>query len=107
MEHVYTGTRGKSGAVVFKDDRPFDHRPSRAYRNHSPTGFEWSYQGSGPAQLALALLLEVTDSDTALDLYQDYKREVVACWPIAGFTVTTADLRAWLAVRKETATARA
>ena len=24
-------------------------------RNHSPTGFEWGYGGSGPAQLALAL----------------------------------------------------
>ncbi len=24
--------------------------------NHSPTGFEWAYNGSGPAQLALAIL---------------------------------------------------
>src|SRR5262245_22144387 len=27
-------------------------------RNHSPTGFEWGYGGSGPAQLALALLVD-------------------------------------------------
>jgi hypothetical protein len=26
--------------------------------NHSPTGFEWGYRGSGPAQLALALLAD-------------------------------------------------
>jgi hypothetical protein len=24
--------------------------------NHSPTGLEWGYAGSGPAQLALALI---------------------------------------------------
>src|SRR5262245_1194599 len=27
-------------------------------RSHSPTGFEWGYGGSGPAQLALALLAD-------------------------------------------------
>src|SRR6059036_1653610 len=27
-------------------------------RNHSPTGFQWGYAGSGPAQLALALLVD-------------------------------------------------
>ena len=27
---------------------------------HSPTGLEWGYHGSGPAQLALAILLAVT-----------------------------------------------
>src|SRR5947209_8602479 len=26
--------------------------------NHSPTGFSWGYGGSGPAQLALALLAD-------------------------------------------------
>lgn len=26
--------------------------------NHSPTGFEWGYSGSGPAQLALAILAD-------------------------------------------------
>lgn len=29
--------------------------------NHSPDGFEWGYGGSGPAQLALALLANVYD----------------------------------------------
>jgi hypothetical protein len=27
--------------------------------NHSPDGFNWGYGGSGPAQLALAICLEV------------------------------------------------
>src|SRR5262245_49154026 len=33
--------------------------PSLEIRRHSPTGFEWGYSGSGPAQSALAILLHV------------------------------------------------
>lgn len=48
-------------------------------RNHSPAGFEWGYCGSGPAQLALAVLAEVTgDDQVALGLYQRYKADVVS-----------------------------
>jgi Family of unknown function (DUF6166) len=50
--------------------------------NHSPTGFSWGYGGSGPAQLALALLADVLgDDDLAVGLHQDFKFKVVACWP--------------------------
>ena len=50
--------------------------------NHSPTGFSWSYGGSGPAQLALALLADaLADDDRAVRLHQDFKFKVVACWP--------------------------
>jgi hypothetical protein len=42
-------------------------------RNHSPTGFAWGYGGSGPAQLALALLVDATQDQTlALRHYQDF-----------------------------------
>jgi hypothetical protein len=56
-------------------------------RNHSPTGFEWGYAGSGPAQLALALLVDATDRRTALEHYMAYKNEVVARLPKAGWTI--------------------
>jgi Family of unknown function (DUF6166) len=50
--------------------------------NHSPTGFSWGYGGSGPAQLALALLADALgDGDRAIRLHQDFKFKVVACWP--------------------------
>lgn len=53
--------------------------PSRALMDHSPNGFCWGYGGSGPAQLALALLFKVTrDKAVALRHYQDFKWEVVA-----------------------------
>jgi Family of unknown function (DUF6166) len=42
--------------------------------NHSPMGFSWGYRGSGPAQLALAILADHFNNDaTALALYQDFK----------------------------------
>ena len=50
-------------------------------RNHSPTGFQWGYSGSGPAQLALALLVDALgDVELAQQHYQDFKRQVVAGW---------------------------
>lgn len=46
--------------------------------NHSPTGFSWGYLGSGPAQLALALLADILgDDQEALRLYQLFKAEWV------------------------------
>lgn len=48
-------------------------------RNHSPEGFGWGYAGSGPAQLALAILADATDDATALRLYQAFKVERIAC----------------------------
>lgn len=47
--------------------------------NHSPTGFEWGYLGSGPAQLALAMLADALANDErALKLYQRFKLNYVA-----------------------------
>ena len=56
-------------------------KPERSQRvkNHSPDGFNWGYLGSGPAQLALAILLEVTNDEAkALAHYQDFKFQLIA-----------------------------
>jgi hypothetical protein len=42
---------------VLVDGVKLDPKPSQKLRNHSPDGFAWGYPGSGPAQLALAILL--------------------------------------------------
>ena len=48
-------------------------------RRHSPDGFRWGYLGSGPAQLALALLLDATgDEELSMRHYQDFKFIIVA-----------------------------
>jgi hypothetical protein len=46
--------------------------------NHSPGGFSWGYGGSGPAQLALAILLVFLPREQAVSIYQDFKWEVIA-----------------------------
>lgn len=57
-------------------------------RPHSPTGFNWSYAGSGPAQLALAVLMEFLPVRDALHYYQDFKFEVIAMHPKSDFSIT-------------------
>lgn len=46
--------------------------------NHSPDGFAWGYGGSGPAQLALAILLLFMSTGEAFRLYQKFKFDVIA-----------------------------
>lgn len=53
--------------------------PRLDLRNHSPSGFSWGYSGSGPAQLALAILCHALHSDQrAEELYQEFKDAVVS-----------------------------
>lgn len=57
-------------------------------RRHSPTGFEWSYGGSGPAQLALAICADhLKDDELALKVYQYFKANVIAVQPKEGFVM--------------------
>lgn len=63
---------------VWLDGEKLDPRPSQRLCNHSPDGFSWGYGGSGPAQLALAIMLELTGKP---DGYQKLKWEVIAGLP--------------------------
>ena len=79
---MYTGRRCPQGCVVWVIDGNGERKslnPRRDLRNHSPTGFEWGYGGSGPAQLALAILAEhLGGNRAALNLYQDFKWAYIA-----------------------------
>jgi hypothetical protein len=47
--------------------------------NHSPDGFSWGYGGSGPAQLALAMLADALRDDRAARvLHQQFKWRHIA-----------------------------
>ena len=52
-------------AQVTVDDTPLNWAASLDVYSHSPSGPEWGYAGSGPAQCALAVLMLFTDTDTA------------------------------------------
>jgi hypothetical protein len=63
--------------------RVLDLETSLKVVNHSPTGFCWGYAGSGPAQLALAILLDyLSDRSYALLIYQEFKSKVIARLPM-------------------------
>lgn len=72
-------------------------RESQAIVNHSPDGFSWGYCGSGPAQLALSLLLVFLPQGCALKLYQEFKGEIIAKLPgDKDFYLEPDDIREWI-----------
>jgi len=74
--------------------RPLDLRLD--LRNHSPGGFAWGYNGSGPAQLALAMCAQLVDANTALRVYQQVKEALIAAIPQAksAWVLTEGEVRA-------------
>ena len=76
----------------------FNLDPRYDLANHSPDGFAWGYLGSGPAQLALALLAAVSDDRTALKHYQAYKFSVIA--GLSGdWKILESEIDEWLLTR--------
>ena len=74
---TYTGSRTIDGLLVLVDGVALDARTD--LKRFSSAGFEWTYQGSAPAQLALALLADhLGDGPKALALCEAFMREVVA-----------------------------
>lgn len=64
---------------------------------HSPDGFEWGYCGSGPADLAYAILHAVTgDKGLSTGLYQGFLHDVVRKLDDAGWVLSVADVRRWV-----------
>lgn len=88
-------------AEVFVNGEPLD--PRLDLKSHSPTGFAWGYRGSGPSQLALAIMADhLKDDETALRLYQDFKEAFVATTPEDEiFCVTCDAIDEWLAEKQE------
>ncbi len=93
---TYTVTREAKRAVVTVDGTPLPERQDLV--NYSPQGFEWAYAGSGPSQLALAILAnhfhhagdegELAEAK-ALALYQDLKLKLVVTLPKEGWQLTS------------------
>ena len=74
---IYRGDRTIDGIVVTVDGQPLD--PRYDLKRLTSTGFEWTYEGQGPAQLALALLADhLGDEEPALALCEPFMRAIVA-----------------------------
>ena len=76
MTNVYAGTRKGFRCRVTVNDELLS--PRYDLRNHSPDGFEWGYNGSGPSQLALAILANEYGDKVATEYYQEFREEVEA-----------------------------
>jgi hypothetical protein len=98
VHHVYEGRRDGPGlmATVWKDGLPFSHYPSLLVAEYWSHGFEWGYGGHGPCQLALALLLEVCEEETAVELCQEFKWEVIARLHHSAWRIPTSLLVQWV-----------
>jgi hypothetical protein len=77
-----------------------DPKASQAVYNHSPDGFNWGYGGSGPAQLALAILLKFESNTAALSHYQLFKWDIIAKLPEADFELPMDTVRQWIMEHK-------
>jgi len=74
---VYEGGRFLEGASVTVDGRPLDARFD--LKVFSTAGFEWTYEGTGPRQLSLALLADhLGDDQMALAQCEQFMVDVVA-----------------------------
>ena len=74
---VYAGDRTIDGIIVTVDGVDLD--PRTDIRQFTDLGFEWTYEGAAPQQLALAILAaHLADESRALALSEAFMREVVA-----------------------------
>ena len=74
---VYEGKRTIDGLVVTVDGRRLDERTD--VKRFTRFGFEWSYAGDSPRQLALAILMDhLGDAGRATALADGFMTRVVA-----------------------------
>lgn len=91
-------TKAPTEIKIWRDDsgRAMANVP-HAVVYHSPDGFEFGYNGSGPAELALNILMLFTDFySVAWRHHQEFKREFIASLPEQGGVIDAGTIRQWL-----------
>jgi hypothetical protein len=73
---TYSGTRAFDGLDVRVDGAALN--PRFDLKTFSKNGFEWSFEGASPQQLALAILADAADDATALRLSAPFMQAIVA-----------------------------
>jgi hypothetical protein len=102
---TFCGDRTIDGVKVTVDGKPLD--PRLDIHEFTPNGFEWSYEGPEPRQLALAILAaHLGDAAAAKALVEPFMKAVVANFGNE-WEMTSADIDADLAaIRKQRSPAR-
>ena len=74
---TYSGSRTIDGIKVYVDGQPLDERFD--IKQFSDSGFEWTYEGDAPRQLALALLADhLGDDAKALELSEAFMKTKIS-----------------------------
>jgi hypothetical protein len=82
-----SGSRSERRNRIWVDGKEIFPEASQKIRNHSPDGFNWGYGGSGPAQAALAICIDIFNNNyIARALYQNFKFQFVAAWSTDSFS---------------------
>lgn len=90
---TYQGKRTIDGLVVTVDGAPLpEHYEVKRFTTF---GFEWTYEGDSPQQLALAILVDhLGDNDRAIRLTEPFMKAVVANldndWQLTGADIDAA-----------------
>ena len=102
---TYEGKRTIDGLVVTVDGRRLDeHYEIKRFTKY---GFEWTYEGESPQQLALAILFDhLGDKDGAIALSQPFMKNVIANFD-NDWVLTSAEINAFLRHRGAPETSRA
>ncbi|MFN3657973.1 MAG: DUF6166 domain-containing protein [Pseudolabrys sp.] len=90
---TYEGRRTIDGLVVTADGKPLDERYD--VKRFTKYGFEWTYEGESPQQLALAILVDhLGDNARAVRLSEPFMKKVVANldndWTLTGADIDRA-----------------
>jgi Family of unknown function (DUF6166) len=90
---TYEGRRTIDGLVVTVDGRPLDEHYE--VKRFTTFGFEWTYEGDSPRQLALAILVDyLGDPARAIRLSAPFMTQVVANldndWRLSGAEIDAA-----------------
>jgi hypothetical protein len=101
---AYQGVRNADGHCdILADGKRLSLKRSLSVWNHSPTGFEWGYGGSGPAQSALAILLDFTQHkrDFCERFHQDFKWKYIGGMPKEGWVLPSCRVQEFITMIKE------
>lgn len=89
---TFARTRVGEHAIIMLENRPLEQRLVR----HSPSGLEFGYMGSGPADTALNILALVVSPKEANRLHQRFKFDMLARIPREGGTMKMQDVVDWV-----------
>ena len=90
---TYSGDRTIDGIKVTVDGQPLDERYD--IKQFTDLGFEWTYEGNSPQQLALAILADhLGDNKKALELSGYFMKVIIAEldneWELTGVDIDEA-----------------